>query len=593
VSGSELFTAPTDLTLVSDDDLSALETQGMSEFDRVHGLTDVTPENMQYATNIISGLDRIRAELAARQVRADRLAATAQENTTRALAELRARVHGPEGEAGTTESVAAVVDAEAIAAAASEGAVRGLVSIMGERQRGSAGNDIVKRAAASLAATAQLAERPKVQEARLSITASVDLPGVQAGGQLPTLEALADAMHRKARSLPVSRDGSGREELVASIANRFDHTIDDRTNPAEVEKLFRSLVSQDNQRALVAGGGWCAPSETRYDFFNIAGVDGLIDLPTFGVSRGGIRFPISPAIGDVFFQNVGSSPASGFGGFAFSFSNKTDPWLWTEDDDIATVTGSVNKPTLRVPCPTFDEERLECYGLTLTAGNLADDAYPEATANFLQLLMVAYQRAINARLISLMVANSDSPTTVAGGAVTDSAAPRLFNAVALAAMDYRARYAMRTDDVLEVVFPYWIREVIRADLAWKAGVELYSVSDQEINGYFTARNVRVQWVNDYQVRGSGQPGQATDLAAWPTTVSFMLYAAGTFLHGSGLSLDLGVVRDSILNAENDHTAAWAEECHLVAKVGHESRQYTVGFNVNGSTSALLTGTARV
>lgn len=593
MSGSELFTAPTDLTLVSDDDLSALETQAVTEFDRINGLSDVTADNVQYAVSLSGDLDRIRAELAARTVRADRLAATAQENTTRQLAELRARVHGDEVTPEAAAAQTTPVDAEAIAAAASEGAVRGIISIMGERQRGGAGNEIVKRAAASLAATSQLAERPKVPEARLSITASVDLPGVQAGGQLPTLAALADAMHRKARSMPVSRDGRGREELVASIGNQFSHTIDDRTNPAEVEKLFKALVSKDAADALVAGGGWCAPSEVRYDFFNIAGVDGLIDLPTFGVSRGGIRFPISPAIGDVFFQNVGSSPASGFGGFAFSFSNKTDPWLWTEDDDIATVTGSVNKPTLRVPCPTFDEKRLECYGLSLTAGNLADDAYPEATQNFLQLLMVAYQRAINARIISLMVAASDAATTVSGGAVTDSAAPRLFNAVALAAMDYRARYAMRTDDVLEVVFPYWIREVIRADLAWKAGVELFSVSDQEINGYFTSRNVRVQWVNDYQVRASGQPGQATDLAAWPTTVNFMIYAAGTFLHGSGLSLDLGVVRDSILNAENDHTAAWAEECHLVAKVGHESRQYTVGFNVNGSTSALLTGTVRV
>ena len=76
-------------------------------------------------------------------------------------------------------------------------------------------------------------------------------------------------------------------------------------------------------------------------------------------------------------------------------------------------------------------------------------------------------------------------------------------------------------------------------------------------------------------------------------VILLLYAAGTFLHGNGMSLDLGVVRDSVLNETNDHTAAWSEEAHLIAKVGHESRRYTVGFNVNGSTSALLTGTVRV
>jgi hypothetical protein len=184
-------------------------------------------------------------------------------------------------------------------------------------------------------------------------------------------------------------------------------------------------------------------------------------------------------------------------------------------------------------------------------------------------------------------------TSISGGASTDAAAPRIYNAVGLAATDYRERFGMCLDDVLEVVMPAWVREVIRGDLAWKAGVELQAVPNSEIDSYFTARNVRVQWVDDWQVRGTGQFGNATSLTAWPTTVDFMLYAAGTFVHGNGMSLDLGVVRDSVLNETNDHTALWSEEAHLIAKVGHESRQYRVGFNVNGSTSALLSGTVRV
>jgi hypothetical protein len=83
------------------------------------------------------------------------------------------------------------------------------------------------------------------------------------------------------------------------------------------------------------------------------------------------------------------------------------------------------------------------------------------------------------------------------------------------------------------------------------------------------------------------------MTAWPTTVDFLIYAAGTFIHGNGLSLDLGVIRDSVLNETNDHTAAWSEECHLVARVGHESRRYTVPFNVKGSTGAILGDEARV
>lgn len=582
----ELFSAPQDLTLVGDDDLRELETAGTTEFDRVHAIESVDPETLQYAIRLTNDLDRIRAELSVREVRAQRNTELEQARVAEQLASLQTRVHGP-----TTPTepapAAAAVDADAIAAAAARGVTAGLFAVMGERGRGGVNLDeVTKRATASLADTARHAPAPKVPTAKLAVTASVDIPGVAHGGELPTLRSLADVVARKAKSMPVTQNNPN-HQLVASIRNEFGHTVDDRTPAAQVKELMEFLTSPDKQAALVAGGGWCAPSEIRYDFFNIACEDGMIDLPTFGVSRGGIQFPTSPSLADA----LGGGTA--FAPFSVGFSNTSNPWLWTEADDILTVTGSVNKPCIRVPCPDFEEERLECYGFCLTAGNLTDDAYPEATQHMLQLLMSAHAHAMNARLISLMLAQSSATTTISGGAATDAAAPRIYNAVGLAATDYRARYGMCIDDVLEVVLPYWVREVIRADLAWKAGVELQAVGNAEVDSYFVARNVRPQWVNDWQVRGASQFGNATAMTAWPTTVDFLIYAAGTFIHGNGLSLDLGVIRDSTLNAENDHTAAWSEECHLVARVGHESRRYTVGFQVNGSTSDLLSGAVRV
>jgi hypothetical protein len=589
VPADELFSAPSDLTLItSDDELRELEARGIAEFTRVDELDAVDPESLQYAMRITEDLDRIRAELRVREVRAQEQAGRQQARVADQLATLRTRVNGPADPATETQAAAPPVDVEAIAAAAARGTVNGFITVMGERRGGIDAGTLARRATASLAETAQHAPAPKVPQARLAVTASIDIPGVAHGGELPTLASLSDVMSRKAKSMPVTSDGNGNMQLVASIRNDFGHSVDDRTSAAEVKELINHLTRGELKDSLVAGGGWCAPSETRYDFFNIACEDGLIDLPTVGITRGGIRFPISPSLADA----LGGGTA--FGGFAATFSNTSNPWLWTEADDILTVTGSVNKPCIRVPCPTFDEERLECYGICLTAGNLADSAYPEATQNMLQLLMSAHAHAMNARLIALMLANSSATTTITGGATSDSAAPRIYNAVGMAAADYRARYGMCTDDVLEVVLPYWVREVIRADLAWKAGVDSWQdVTDAEVNSFFAARNVRVQWVNDWQVRGASQFGNATAMTAWPTTVDFLIYAAGTFIHGNGLSLDLGVIRDSVLNAENDHTAAWSEECHLIARVGHESRRYTVGFNVNGSTSALLTGTVRV
>jgi hypothetical protein len=580
----ELFSAPSDLTLVSDSDLAELETRGAAEFARIEQ-NDVDPQSLAYATTLADDLDAIRAELKVREVRAQANSDLQRTRVGEKLAALRERVNGTDGQGAASTQTAAPVDTDAIAAAAAQGVAAEFVKIFTSGRGGNGLGAVAKRATASLAETAQHAPAPKVPNAKLAVTASVDIPGVAHGGELPTLRALADVVSRKAKSMPVTQNNPN-HQLVASIRNDFGHTIDDRTSPAQVRDLIDFLTGPDKQQALVAGGGWCAPSEIRYDFFNIACEDGMIDLPTFGVSRGGIQFPVSPSLADA----LGGGTA--FAEFAATLSNTSTPFLWTEADDIAAATGSPTKPCIRVPCPDFDEERLECYGYCLTAGNLTDDAYPEATQHMLQLLMSAHSHVINARLIALMLLGSSATTTI-GGQTDDSAAPRIYNAVGMAATDYRARFGMCIDDVLEVVLPYWVREVIRADLAWKAGVELPAVSNAEVDSYFVARNVRVQWVNDWQVRGASQFGNATPMTAWPTTVDFLIYAAGTFIHGNGLSLDLGVIRDSVLNETNDHTAAWSEECHLVARVGHESRRYTVPFNVKGSTGAILGDEARV
>jgi hypothetical protein len=586
VAAEELFSAPSDLTLSSDAELTELETRGVAEFDRINAPdSSVDPESLQYAMRVAEDLDRIRAELRVREVRAEQQAALQQNRVAEQLSQLQARVHGAPAAQAAAEA-APQVDAEAIAAAAARGVTAGMVALMGERRSGIDPQALARRATASLAETARHAPTPQVPTQRLAITASVDIPGVAHGGELATFDSVVDVVSRKAKSMPVTR-GNPNYQTVASIRNEFSHTVDDRTTPSQVEELFRFLTRREGDaEALVAAGGWCAPSEIRYNFFNIACSSGLIDLPTFGVTRGGVQFPVSPSLADAV-DSVAFAP------FAEELSVTSVPWLWTEADDIAAATGSPTKPCVRVPCPEFDEARLEVYGICLTAGNLANDAYPEATQNMIRLLMAAHDHAVNARLIAQMLTLSTAAISISGGAATDAAAPRIFNAAALAAVDTRERYGMCIDDVLEIVLPQWVREVIRADLAWKAGVELLAVSNAQIDGYFLERNVRPQWVDDWQVRASGQFGHSTAMTAWPTTVDFLMYPAGTFLHGNGMSLDLGVVRDSVLNETNDHTAAWSEEAHLIARVGHESRRYRVGFNVNGSTSALLSGTVRV
>lgn len=589
----DAFSAPENLNNFTDTELAQLQEQGVAEFDRVYAEENPDPGRVAYAAEITEHLDRVRAELRAREERAKYAAERAKVRDTDQMAALKTLVHGEDADQNGGKKTGEPTDPAGIAQAAAQGVTAAMVSIFGDRAKSMELGQAGTRALASLGETARSAPAPKVPAQRLSVTASVDIPGMAPGGTVTSLESLGEAFAKKARSIPVSRTGSTDQgHTVATVRNSFEHTLDDRTSEAQVGNLLNHLTRRDAQEALVAGGGWCAPSENRYDFFNIACSDGMIDLPTFGVTRGGIRFPVSPSLADA----VGSNA---FGGFAVAFSNASVPWLWTEADDIATVTGSPNKPCMRVPCPSFDEERLDCFGICLTAGNLTDDAYPEATQNTLRLLMAAHERAINARLIALMVANSSAPISTgefAGGGTPATAKPafqQILSGIDLGAVDYRERYGMCQDDILEVVAPHWLRNVIRADLAWRTGIDMLSVTDMAITQFFTDRNLRVQWVSDWQVRGAGQFGNATPMTAWPTTADVMIFAAGTFVHGQGMSLDLGVIRDSVLNAENDFTAAWSEECHLIARYGHESRQYRITFSVMGATTVanLVPGTS--
>lgn len=579
----ERITVPGDLIPLGDDELQTLHDNVLAAFNEVRdkGPGHYEETDLSYAYELRDGLSRVKAEQAARDVRAKNTAEAAKLKAERVINEINESINGPAE--GTPEAAVAAARSdlehdEAIAAAAARGVTDAFTKMFGDRRTASF-TQVTERAAASLGETSRVAPKVTAPPAKLGVTAA------GSGQELTSLDALGAAFTRMANDIPTTQLGNNApRHKVATVRNEFEHTADMNTNPYVLQEKIDAMMSAEGSPALTAAGGWCAPNEIRYNFFNIAEEpSGLLDLPTVGVTRGGLQWPVSPAIGDVFFQAGGSNPASGFGGFAFSFANTSDPWLWSESDDILTVTGSVNKPTLRVPCSSFTSGRLEAYGLTLTAGNLTDSAYPEQTQNFLRLLRMAYAHAINARLISLVVAGATSFSGL--GAANMPAFQTILDAVEFAATDYRNKFAMADDAVLEVMLPRYVLAVMRADLAWRNNVERESVPDSVIRGFFTDRGVRVQFLSDWQVRATGKFGfNVTTLVSWPTTTDMIIFAPGTFLHGQGMSLDLGVVRDSVLNAENDFTAAWAEETHMIAKVGHEARKYTITYGVNGSGS---------
>ncbi|HEU5108610.1 MAG TPA: major capsid protein [Micromonosporaceae bacterium] len=565
----DAFRLPEDLTGISDEELASLHERATNEFDALYE-GGATNESLARAAELADAIEALSGE---RTTRAEAAKATAEqfEATRQRVEAARAQAQPdpePESEPAPEPEVAesATPEPALVADARPKTDVR----------------DVIKSGRphlnVRLSDAAKNAPDPQVPDNRaddLVITASAATSGHPIGTRITDLDGLARFIGQHSKSLTVTH-GSPSYTPFATIQRPQVTVLGENTHPAEVERILNELTDPS---VLTAAGGWCAPSEIRYDFFNIACQErtAVIDLPTVGIDRGGIKWPVAPSLADVF-----SSPAA-FAPFGATFNVQSVPWLWTESDDIAAATGSPTKPCIRVPCSSFGEARLECYGYCVTAGNLTDSAFPEATANFLKLVMAAQIRAENFRYLAQMVSGSTNVGAI-GTAGAGTTAP-LLGAVELAAIDYRTKYGMCDDDVLEVVLPTWTKGVVRSDLAKRNGLALFDVTDAMIAAWFDVRSVRVQFVGEYQVRGSGLPGQSSAITAWPTSLEFMIYAAGTWVRGDGMSLDLGVVRDSTLNSTNDHTAAWTESCHLVAKFGHESRRYQVAICTDGTTGA--------
>lgn len=510
-------------------DLKPLQAEAKGVFSNLYAAADRTIEDVESMSVVADVLEVIDAEQGARDALIAAAAAQAEELAARVLTasdDETSEAETPEAEAVVADAVAEetpVVEAEAVVAeAAAEVATETTVASVVPRRRVDLAS-IVERTPPPAAAS--IAEKTS----GITIVASSDIPGVPSSSEL-TKDELSLAMHAKARNLS---DGRGRREkhLIASISAPAQHDVTDVLDDEGIRAAWDKAHSVED---MVASGGWCAPSETIYDFAcDFEAMPEEIDLPTLTSRRGGLRYPISPLLGDVL-----NDPDSGF--------------TWTEADDIAAASpAGPTKACFTIPCPTFDEERLQAQGICVTAGNLTDRAYPELTNRYIDLVMTAHAHRMNLLKINRLVAAS---TAVAPTVADLSAAEAVLASIELQIAVLRDQFFMAEGQVLEVVLPRWVRTVIRRDLARRSGVAFDQVSNADIQRFFTEIGARVQFVSDWQ-RIAGAVGSVVTL---PATVQALVYPAGAHTLLDGGSLDLGVVRDSTLNATNDYTAAWTE-----------------------------------
>ena len=155
------------------------------------------------------------------------------------------------------------------------------------------------------------------------------------------------------------------------------------------------------------------------------------------------------------------------------------------------------------------------------------------------------------------------------------------DAVELVANTTRQNYRMGFNETLEVVAPFWLKGAIRADLANRGGVDLLAITDAQIQSYFGARNVNVQWIYNWQSLVEGEEG-------YPTTVQILVYPAGTFVKATNDVINLSGVYDAAGLTANEYTGLFMEEGIAIINRCFKSKLITIPVCAGGQTGAATT-----
>lgn len=424
----------------------------------------------------------------------------------------------------------------------------------------------------------------------------VDLP---AGSVYADNGQIAFALIKNAQSFGRT-GGAGTRQTIAQFkrSRGAELTIEDGTNKERVKEALRyarnerrlqggSLAqawqkSIDQGASLTAAAGWCAPSQNDYDLCrNWSSGVGLLDLPTVTVTRGGINYTDEPTFPAIYANAVAAGGGSNF-------------------LSEAQVIADTPKTCSELPCPTFEDRRLDVMALCIRVSFLQAAGYPEVVSAWDDGLRAAHEAEMNRIIIADILARAGAATVIDGFAADDdSFTSGLLAAIELAAEDTRYLYHMDWDATIEVALPHWVIPQIRADLSRRTGDtgNLLAVTNSQIASLFSVRGVRVHWVRGWQdglITGGaldpafpGGDSATPYLTAFPSTgIQFLSWPAGSVAVARQDVVTLTNVYDAASLAQNEFTALFAEEGFAPIYPCPGQRLYTVNdLCVGGITGA--------
>jgi hypothetical protein len=356
---------------------------------------------------------------------------------------------------------------------------------------------------------------------------------------IETREEFAQALAMTLQGMS-DRAPSRGKVLVASAITPYPEErqlgSDPEENTRKMELVARTLVDPDTG-ALTATGGICQPVNVDYAVPTWASADRPLrdGLPAFAATRGGIRFVKPP---DVSALAAATS-------------------IWTEATDAEP--GGETKAVLRVECGNEEAVFIEAIPMRLEFGNMFGRFAPEQVAANTDLAIAAAARVAENNLLNLIAEKCVKGITneVLLGATRD-----LLTVIQTTAAQYRQLHRIPRSQTLTAILPDWVKELIKIDRAREIGHgEDGSLSVTEEQVVALIRNAGVNPIFHLDGQGEAVEGGVSQvfaapakgaIKAFPTKMVWYFFAEGMMQFLDGGRLDLGVVRDSTLDATNDY-----------------------------------------
>jgi hypothetical protein len=291
---------------------------------------------------------------------------------------------------------------------------------------------------------------------------------------------------------------------------------------------FTGIPGHEN--ALVASGGICAPATPFYGMVNFATEEEPVwdSLPVFRAARGGVNVPTSTYIADITtaISNISADEDAQGGTFA-------------------------TKSCQALDCPPYTETQVQILAHCREYGNLNARTWPEKIAHENALTMAALARTSEDFMLEQIKALS---INVTNGVETLGALIYLVDAIVKSKFGIAGRFRMPRNARFTALLPSYTLDLLLLDTI-QTQFDRFKTGG-EIDAYLRSTGIDpVYYIDGNFAAGDDQLPDAAQTAAaidgFPNTVQWALFPQGAFLGIDSGVLELGIVRDSVLNSTND------------------------------------------